>query len=69
VSQSGGRSWWAHLTIIRMNIGPIILRNQIEEFLNVAVFSLLIDEVELHGRRSVSRGRLTLAELAELPEP
>jgi hypothetical protein len=32
---SGGRTWWAHFDFTRMNIGPIILRNQIEELMNV----------------------------------
>ena len=27
----GGRMWWATFDFIRMNIGPIILRNQIED--------------------------------------
>jgi hypothetical protein len=29
---SGGRSWWAHFELTRINIGPIILRKKIEEF-------------------------------------
>ena len=32
---SGGRRWWAHLEFTRMNIGPTIVRNQIEELMNV----------------------------------
>ena len=32
-SPSGGRIWWAHLDLTRMNIGPIIVRNQIEDVL------------------------------------
>lgn len=31
----GGRTWWAHLTFIRINIGLTILSNQIEELMNV----------------------------------
>lgn len=36
----GGRTWWAHLNVARIIITPTILRNQIEEFLNVAVFDI-----------------------------
>jgi hypothetical protein len=32
---AGGRRWWAHIMFTRMNIGPTILRNQIEELMNV----------------------------------
>jgi hypothetical protein len=28
---AGGRTWWAHLAFTRMNIGPTVLGNQIEE--------------------------------------
>jgi hypothetical protein len=28
---AGGRSWWAHLEVIPINIERIILKNQIEE--------------------------------------
>jgi hypothetical protein len=31
----GGRAWWAHLDFTRVNIHPIIVRNQIEELMNV----------------------------------
>ena len=31
----GGRTWWAHLEFTRLNIEPTILRNQIEELMNV----------------------------------
>jgi hypothetical protein len=34
-TQTGGRSWWAHHTFTRMNIGPTILGNQIEDRLEV----------------------------------
>ena len=37
-SRSGGRRWWAHLALTRMNIGPIILRNKIEDRLDVWEF-------------------------------
>ena len=28
---SGGRTWWAHFELTRINIEPIILRKKIEE--------------------------------------
>ena len=28
----GGRTWWAHVEFTRMNIGPTILRNKIEDW-------------------------------------
>jgi hypothetical protein len=31
----GGRTWWAHLDFSRINIGPIILKNQIEELMHM----------------------------------
>ena len=47
---TGGRAWWAHLAFTRMNIELTIPEKEIEDFLNVAVFSLLGEEFEL--RRS-----------------
>ena len=32
---AGGRRWWAHLTFTRMNIGPIMLGNQIEDRMEI----------------------------------
>ena len=32
---SGGRTWWAHFEITRINIEPIILRKKIEESLRI----------------------------------
>ena len=52
-----------------MNIGRIILRNQIEELLNVAVFSVPVDEFEF--RRSpvgLPRSLEVAADLAGLSE-
>ena len=66
---SGGRTWWAHFEFTRINITPTILRKKIEDFLNIAVFSLLVEEFEL--RRSpvgLPRSLDVAAELAELPE-
>lgn len=34
-TRSGGRSWWAHLQFTRINIEPIILKNKMEELMNV----------------------------------
>jgi hypothetical protein len=31
----GGRTWWAHLAFHRMNIAPTILREKIEDLMNV----------------------------------
>jgi hypothetical protein len=31
----GGRTWWAHFEFTRINIEPIILKNKIEELMNV----------------------------------
>lgn len=31
----GGRRWWAHLTVIPINVGRIIVRNKIEELMNI----------------------------------
>lgn len=31
----GGRRWWARTAFTRTNIGSIILRNQIEELMNI----------------------------------
>jgi hypothetical protein len=31
----GGRTWWAHFTITRVNLGSIILRNQVEELMEI----------------------------------
>ena len=42
----GGRRWWALLARIRINIAPTILKKEIEDFFNVAVFSLLAEEFE-----------------------
>jgi hypothetical protein len=65
----GGRTWWAHFEFTRINIRPTILRKKVEEFLNVAVLSLLVEEFEL--RRSpvgLPRSLDVAADLAELPE-
>jgi hypothetical protein len=35
IHPSGGRSWWAHVTFTRLNIGPIIVRNQIEDRIEI----------------------------------
>jgi hypothetical protein len=35
----GGRTWWAHFTITRVNIGPIILRNQFEDLMEILDFA------------------------------
>jgi hypothetical protein len=35
VRSAGGRTWWAHLDFIRMNVEPIILENQIEELMEM----------------------------------
>jgi hypothetical protein len=32
---SGGRSWWAHFTLTRMNTGPIIQTNQFEDLMGI----------------------------------
>jgi hypothetical protein len=32
---AGGRRWWAHPTFTRLNIGSIIIRNQIEELIEI----------------------------------
>jgi hypothetical protein len=32
---SGGRTWWAHFELTRINIEPIILKNKFEELMNV----------------------------------
>jgi hypothetical protein len=32
---AGGRRWWAHLAITRMNIARIILKNQIEDLIEI----------------------------------
>lgn len=34
-AQAGGRRWWAHLLFTRVNIGPIIPRNQLEEEMEI----------------------------------
>jgi hypothetical protein len=35
LATSGGRSWWAHPRSTRINITPTILKNQIEDLMNV----------------------------------
>ena len=35
IRPSGGRTWWAHFKFTRINIEPIILKNKIEELMNV----------------------------------
>jgi hypothetical protein len=40
----GGRPWWAHFEFTRINIAPTILPKKVEEFLNVATFSLLVED-------------------------
>jgi hypothetical protein len=35
VTFDGGRSWWAHFEFTRINITPTILKNQIEDLMNV----------------------------------
>ena len=32
---NGGRTWWAHFEFTPINIEPIILKNKIEELMNV----------------------------------
>jgi hypothetical protein len=32
---SGGRSWWAHFALTRINIEPTIPKKEIEELMNV----------------------------------
>ena len=34
-NRGGGRTWWAHFEFTRINIEPIILKNKIEELMNV----------------------------------
>ena len=61
--------WWAHLARSRINIAPTILKKEIEDFFNVAIFSLLVEEFEL--RRSplgLPRSLDVAADLAESPE-
>jgi hypothetical protein len=55
---AGGRRWWAHCAITRINIELAILKNQIEEIMNVRGV----------GEKSFLRikGRLTVA---AKPEP
>ena len=53
----------------RMNIALTILEKEVEDFLNIAVFALLVEEFE--PRRSpvgLPRSLGVAAELAELPE-
>jgi hypothetical protein len=35
VGARGGRSWWAHLTSTRINTASIILKNQIEDLMEI----------------------------------
>jgi hypothetical protein len=35
-SLGGGRTWWAHFESTRINIEPIILKNKIEEILEIS---------------------------------
>jgi hypothetical protein len=66
---AGGRRRWAHVKFTRMNIALTILQKDIEDFLNVAVFSLLVEEFELRPS-PVGRPRSldVAADLAALPE-
>jgi hypothetical protein len=43
-SPSGGRRWWAHLDFTRLNLGPIILENQIEDLMEI------LESVRFSGR-------------------
>jgi len=52
ISRCGGRTWWAHLTITRMNIARIILRNQIEEGMGVSHSSGGSEETALRPQRT-----------------
>ena len=64
-----GRTWWAHFENTRINIAPTILQKEVEEFLNIAVFAVLVEEFE--PRRSpvgLPRSLGVAVELAELPE-
>jgi len=35
---SGGRNWWAHRAFARMNTGPTMLCNQIEDLMEILGF-------------------------------
>ena len=53
---AGGRRWWAHFALTRMNVGPIILSNQIEDLMESWDWRDLlarIDHVTSSGRRAV----------------
>jgi hypothetical protein len=39
--RSGGRTWWAHFELTRINIEPTILKNKIEEPLVVGAFHVV----------------------------
>ena len=65
----GGRIWWAHIDYTRINIALTIVKKDIEDFLDVAVFALRVEEFDL--RRSLvglPRSLEVAADLAELPE-
>src|SRR5258708_200475 len=39
IRSSGGRSWWAHFAITRINMAPTFLYKKIEEQLTLGAFS------------------------------
>jgi hypothetical protein len=52
-----GRTWWAHLAFTRINTKLTILKKEIEDFLNVVVFSMSIVEFARSCRWSLSQHR------------
>ena len=66
---SGGRNWWAHVKLTRLNTAPTILLDNFEDFLNVAVFSRLVGEFELRRSPvSLAKSPDVAADLAESHE-
>ena len=55
----------AHVEFTRINITPTIVYKKFEDFLNVAAFSLLVEEFELRRSPSVSSGRWTLQHISQ----
>ena len=47
----GGRTWWAHRSFTRTNVGPIILRNQIEDRLEIPESAVLVVCISVGGGR------------------
>jgi hypothetical protein len=55
---AGGRTWWAHFEFSRMNIGPIMVCNQIEDLMEI------LESVDLLGRFDLVTSRVMVRDVS-----